>query len=386
MRPFLSHIRILDLTRLLPGAYCTQLLADLGAQVVKVEEPGRGDYLRQLNPWSFGAMNRNKSSVTLNIRHARGREILLQLVQGYDVLVESFRPGVMERLDLQYERLKQVNGGIVYCSLSGYGQDGPYRLRSGHDINYLAAAGVLGLTAERGEMPISLPLPLADLAGSLFASHAILAALLAREASGQGCYVDVAMTDASLSFMSPRVAVAAGKGKAGRGDLIRRGAYDVYQTRDGRHLALGVIEDKFWANLLRVLERGDLAEDPRFQEDASRTLHHQDVRAIIEPLLTGRDLAEWMAMFEEVDVPASPVLCLDEVEADPQVQHRGLIFDLPDETGRQCKQVGYPARFPGQRGGEDRPAPSLGRDTTSVLGSLGFSAEEMESFKEEGII
>jgi len=386
MKGLLKHIRVLDLSRLIPGAQCTQLLVDLGAHVLKVEEPLRGDYMRELNPHVFHALNRNKMSMTLNLKDPRGKEIFFRLVKEYDVLLESFRPGVMERLGLEYETVKEVNRGMVYCSLSGYGQSGPYRLRSGHDINYLSISGVMGLTADPGELPVALPLPLADLAGSVMASHAILAGLLARADSGIGCYVDTAMMDASLSLMSARLAAGLGKGKTTRSDLIRGGAYDVYKTRDGRYISLGVIEDKFWRNLVRAVGREDMARDPRFVTDQLRTENRQAIRGVLGPILVEKDLDEWMPLFDREDVPAAPVNYLDEVESDPQVSHRGLMSDLADETGQPFKQVDYPARFPDQKEVEDRPAPAKGRDTRKVLQGLGFDEDEIQSFFDSGVI
>jgi alpha-methylacyl-CoA racemase len=373
MKRFLEHIRVLDLSRLIPGAQCSQLLADLGARVLKVEEPGRGDYIRQINPHVFAALNRNKMSMTLNLKQPGGKEILLRLLRNHDVLLETFRPGVMERLGLGYEKVRGINDEIIYCSLSGYGQNGPYRLKSGHDINYLAISGMLGLTVDQGQLPVALPIPLADLAGGIMASHAILAALLARNNSGKGCYVDVAMLDAALSLMSVRLAVGLGKGKTGRRDLIRGGAYDAYRTRDDKFITLGIIEDKFWLNLSRAIGRDDMVRDPRFLTDQLRSQNRKEVRETLEPILMERDLEEWMTIFDQEDVPAAPVNQLDRVGADPQVAHRKLMFD-------------YPAIFAGQEELEDRLAPEMGRDTHQVLTDLGIGEDEIRSFRSSGVI
>jgi alpha-methylacyl-CoA racemase len=386
MKTLLSHIRILDLSRLIPGAFCTQLLADLGARVLKVEEPGRGDYMRHLNPWVFGTVNRNKKSLSLNIKHPKGRDILLKLVEVHDVLLEGFRPGVMERLGLNYEVVSRQNPGLIYCSLSGYGQEGPYRLKSGHDLNYLAVSGILGLTANPEELPHHPPIPLADLSGSIMASHAILAALLGKSQSGKGCYLDVALMDAPLSMMSIRLAYGQGTDRKTHDEIIRKGAYDVYQTRDKRFITLGIIEDKFWTNLCGTLERGDLAMDARLSTDRGRFIHHNEIRAILEPIMAQRDLREWLSLFEAGDVPAAPVNRLDDIEKDPHILHRGLLFDLVDESGRPCRQVKYPALFLDQEEEEDRLSPPLGADTEEVLGGLGIGEEEMRVLKEERVI
>ena len=386
MNRLIEHVRVLDLSRLIPGAYCTQLLADLGARVLKIEQPGRGDYMRQLNPFAFGALNRNKESMTLNIKYPKGREILLELIAGRDVLLESFRPGVMERLGLGYEAASRANPRLIYCSLSGYGQDGPYRLKSGHDINYLAVAGVLDLTVDPGRLPMALPVPLADLGGSLMASHAILAALVGREASGQGCYVDAAMMEAALSLISVRMAPGLGTGRSTREDLVRGGVYDVYRTRDGRFITLGVIEEKFFENLARSIGRPELARDPRFSSDQSRSRHRREIREILEPVMAGKDIEEWLELFDREDVPAAAVNRMADVPEDPQVRHRGLVFDIEDQAGRSIKQVGYPALFPDRDQVEDRTAPDMGRDTWAVLEELGRSEEEIRALKDEGVI
>jgi crotonobetainyl-CoA:carnitine CoA-transferase CaiB-like acyl-CoA transferase len=386
MIKFLGHIRILDLSRLLPGAQCTQLLADLGAEVLKVEEPQRGDYIRHLNPWVFGATNRNKKSLTLNLKHPKGREILLKLAQNYDVLLESFRPGVMERLGLGYPEVQKANPGIIYCSLSGYGQDGPYRLRSGHDLNYLAVGGILGLSSDPGEPPHAPPIPIADLAGSLAASHAILAALTARAHSNRGCYIDAALMDTALWLFSIRLAPGMGTGKMTHGELVRGGAYDTYRTRDGRYLALGIIEDKFWRNLCKFIRHPELTDDPRFATDAQRTKNRLEIRKILEPFFAGRDLKDWMETGEADDIPMAPILAMDEVANDPQVKHRGLIFELAGEAGRPCRQVAYPARFPGQEKKVDQSPPGLGAHNREVLVGLGYGEKEIQFLKSEKVI
>jgi formyl-CoA transferase len=361
------------------------LLADLGARVLKVEA-GQGDYSRELNPWVFNALNRNKRSIALDYRHPKGRKILLRLVSTHDVLLESFRPGVMDMLSLGYAAVKEVNQGIVYCSLTGYGQNGPYRHRSGHDLNYLSVAGVIGLTADGDERPSALPMPLADLAGSVMASHAILAALLARTRSGKGAYIDAAMTDAALSLMSPRLAVAKGTGKMSRRDLIRGGAYGLYRTLDGRFLSLGVIEDKFWKDLARAIGREELGEDPRFATDRMRSRNRDEIRALLEPIFSQKDLKTWLEICEREDVPAAPVNRLDDLENDLQIRHRGLLFDTEDETGRVIRNVDYAALFPEQPQYGNGAAPVLGNDTRQVLRELRYGDEQIDALETEGVV
>jgi crotonobetainyl-CoA:carnitine CoA-transferase CaiB-like acyl-CoA transferase len=292
----------------------------------------------------------------------------------------------MDRLGLNYEEVSRRNPGIIYCSLSGYGQDGPYRLKSGHDLNYLAVSGMLGLTANPEELPHHPPIPLADLSGSIMASHAILAALLGRGPGKKGCYLDLALMDAPLSMMSIRLAYGLGTGRMTHDEITRKGAYDVYLTRDNRFITLGIIEDKFWTNLCSALERGDLSMDPKFSTDRGRFIHRNEIRAILEAVMAERDLEDWLALFEAADVPAAPVNRLDEIEKDPQIRHRGLLFDLADANGKACRQVRYPALFRDAEEKEDRFAPPLGADTEEILGGLGMGEKEIRELREAKVI
>ena len=386
MKRLLESIQVLDLSRLIPGGQCTLMLADLGAKVLKIEEPESGDYMRKINPLVYETVNRNKQSMTLNLKHPKGREIFLELIPGYDVLLETFRPGVMKRLGLDFETVHSIHPGMVYCSLSGYGQEGPYSLQSGHDLNYLSMAGFMGLTANRNEPPVSPPVPVADLVGGVLASHAILAALTARSTTGEGCYIDAALMDSALFLTAIRLTVGLATGKTSREDFKREGAYDIYKTRDHRYLALGVIEDKFWRNLARAIEREELAQEERFATDGSRFLHRKEIKEVLASVLIQRDLRDWLALFEKEDVPAAPVNYLEEVPVDPQIKTRGLLFDLRSSDGKPSRQVDYPVLFPGQETVKNQPAPTMGRDTIGVLKDLGYTEDELSALRGEGVI
>jgi crotonobetainyl-CoA:carnitine CoA-transferase CaiB-like acyl-CoA transferase len=397
----LAGIRVLDLTRLLPGGYLTLLLADLGADVVKVEEPGRGDYFRAFPPIVdgegayFHAVSRGKRSVTLNLKAPEGADLLRRLASRADVLVESFRPGVMERLDLGAARLRTLNRRLVYCAISGYGQDGPYRLRAGHDLNYIAAAGLLGLTGTPGEAPGDPGVPVipavqvADLAGgALLPAVAILAALVSRAATGEGAALDLAMTDGVLSLLGIHVARAAASGEtARRGDMLLTGrypCYGVYRTGDGRELAVGAIEAKFWESFCAVIGRPDLTPHA-FAEGEEGARVKREVAAV----LASRTLAEWVAAFSDADACVEPVATLKAALEHPQLRHRGMVVEQPTPSGGRLLTVGSPVHALGATGPAPkarRPAPRLGADTAAVLAEVDVDADALARLRAAGVV
>jgi crotonobetainyl-CoA:carnitine CoA-transferase CaiB-like acyl-CoA transferase len=375
----LSGIRILDLSRLLPGPYCTLLLADLGAEVVKIETPLVGDYARTIAPDSggeavFGAVNRNKKSVALNYRHPRGREVLLRLVREADVFVETFRPGATRRWKIDYEAVRTINTRIIYCSLSGYGQDGPYANRAGHDLNYIALGGLLALNGVAGGPPIPPGVQIADLAGGMLAAMSILAALTGRERSGQGAYLDVAMLDVVISWIAPVAgAQFLGTGKnPERGQMPLSGGfpcYNVYETADEKFISLGALEPHFWTAFCAAVERNDLV-GRQFDADAT---------PLVAAILSERTRDEWLLRFHEVDACVEPVNALDEMMQDPQVRHRGLVRG----TG-SAQQFGSPFRFTGRP--PESSAPTLGEHTRQVLTQAGMDDQELQELAAAGVI
>ncbi|RPJ38445.1 MAG: CoA transferase, partial [Deltaproteobacteria bacterium] len=320
----LGGYKVIDCSRLLPYQYCTLLLGDLGAEVLKIEEPGRGDYGR----WddfnepgrerlAFPMANRNKKSLTLNLKEKAGREILLKLAEKYDVLLETFRPGAMERLGLDYRSVKEVNPRIIYCSGTGFGQTGPYRLKAGHDINYISLAGILGVSGIQTGRPVIPGVPFADMVGGgVFTALAIIAALLGREKTGEGKYLDVAMTDVMTSLNIMNIAIALSQ-KAGRGMMpfSLRGSslcYNVYKTKDGKFVSIGDLESKFWNNFCRALGREELV-DKQYH-------HYQDGDKTTESLKTlfaSKTQAEWIESMKGVDDCFSPVYSPEEALDDP---------------------------------------------------------------------
>jgi len=391
----LEGIRVLDLSRLLPGPFCSLLLADFGADVIKVEDTGMGDYVRWAQPKFPGvedtaaaafflALNRNKRSIRVDLKTDAGRDVLLRLVRDADVLLESFRPGVLDRLGVGYERLRQENPGLVYCAISGYGQDGPYRDRSGHDMNYLGLAGVLGLSGERDGPPVQAAGQIADLGGGAqMAAFAILAALRERDRSGEGQLVDVSMTDGALSWMTMNAARAFAGDVPHRGDLELAGriiCYRPYAAADG-WVSLGALEPKFWQAWCRGVGREDLIEH---QFDPPGSPAHAEVEAIF----AARTRAEWQAFAGEHDCCLEPVLELDEVLDSELVRAREMVVEL-DQPGATApvRALGVPVKLSRTPGDPHRlPGPSLGEHTEALLAEAGFGADEIAELVASGAV
>lgn len=370
----LTGLRVLDLTRLLPGPVCTLYLADLGADVVKVEDTGAGDYARNLGnrPGTvsafFRAVNRNKRSAALNLKDPRGRDAFLALAKSADAIVESFRPGVVARLKVDYDTIAAINPRIVYASLSGYGQTGPRASFAGHDINYLGFAGVLDQTGPRGGPPALSNLQVADLlGGAATAAIGILAALVGAQRTGRGRYVDVAMADSALAHNIFALHALTQWGRTfPRGeDLLTGGVpcYGLYGTQDGRWLAVGALEDKFWQALCAAIDRPDLA-------GSALTLGEEGARARreLEALFASAPLAHWAERFADVDCCVTPVATLDEALADVQFVARDMIIERPDGS----RQYAPPFKMSGPAFVVTRDAPAQGEHTAEILREAGY--------------
>jgi crotonobetainyl-CoA:carnitine CoA-transferase CaiB-like acyl-CoA transferase len=385
----LAGVRVLDLSRLLPGPYASLVLADLGADVVKVEEPAGGDYLRWMPPLAgeqsgaFHALNRNKRSLVLDLKAPGGPAALLRLAAGADVLLESFRPGVLDRLGVGWEALRQANPRLVLCSISGFGQQGPYRGLAGHDLDYCAIAGVLAVNGP-ADRPLPLGVQVADLCGGAWPAVAgILAALLRRGVTGVGAHVDIAMADGVAAMLTMPQAMADARGTPLRreGELLNGGAacYRVYATADGRHVALGALEPQFFARFCAAAGRPELAE--RQYDDDGRG----PVEELTALFATGtRD--HWARLGHQHDCCLAPVLTGDEPRADPQLRARGLFLDVETPwEGRSLPSLATPVRLAGVTAPR-RPAPRLGEDTDEVLRQAGFSAAERASLRAAGVV
>ena len=380
----LSGIRVLDLTRLLPGAFCTMLLADMGADVIKVEEPGRGDYMRWTPPLVdgqsvlFNALNRNKRSLTLNLKSKPGRDLLLQLAENADILVEGNRPGVMERLGLGWDVLHARNPRLILCSITGYGQDGPFAARAGHDLNYMATAGGLGLNGEKDGPPIPLSVQVADIGGGgLQPAVAILGALVAVQRGAEGRWLDVSMTDAAVSWLALVLAAHGGGEEIRRGDQRlagRHACYRVYACNDGGYYSVGALEPKFWLALCIAVGRPDLVALQFAEGEEGERVHRQ-----LEEIFASRTRDEWTHELGGLDACCEPVLELDEVEAHPQVAARGLVSH--SKSGVEVRPA-VVLREDWRR----LDAPGLGQHTVEVLAEVGVDAARLAELAHEGAV
>jgi crotonobetainyl-CoA:carnitine CoA-transferase CaiB-like acyl-CoA transferase len=388
----LDGIRVLDLTRLLPGDYCTMLLGDLGAEVIKVEEPKLGDYIRWVPPLINGQsvshlmLNRNKKSIKLNLKSEKGKEIFYKLAERSDVVIECFRPGVVKKLGIDYEAVNKVNQHIVYCSMSGYGQDGPYRDLPGHDVNYIGYGGVLGITGPSGGAPVIPGVQIADLTTGLMAVTAILAAVLAREKIGKGQYVDVSFLDAVASLIVLPAAFYVGDGKSPkRGEWLLNGGfpcYSVYEAKDGKYITIGCLEEEFWANLCRALNVTDFT---RYQYTTDNT-KLKEMFQTLKKIFKTRTLKEWIKFLAEEDVPCGPVYDMDEVFKDPQILHRKMVVEVEYPSVGRIKQLGMPMKFSKTPCEIRSPPPSFGEHTEEILKWLGYAEAEILGMQQEGII
>lgn len=384
----LEGVRVLDLTRLLPGPLATQHLADYGAEVIKVEDTGAGDYARTMGAmggdtsWFYQVVNRNKHSLRLDLKQAEGRALFLRLVETADIVVEGFRPGVMARLGLGYEVLARHNPRVILCSITGYGQTGPYAARAGHDINYLGYAGVLDQIGSAGGAPALSNVQIGDLlGGTMGAVMGILVALFDAQRSGCGRHVDVAMTDASFAHAIFPLTEVLAKGQVRpRGeDLLSGGVpcYGVYETADGRHMAVGALEEKFWHLLCDTVGRPDLKPGHLAQgEEGVR------VRGELAAIFRGRSQHDWVTIFDGVDCCVTPVLRLEESFQDAQLQARGMVREVGGVL-----QFGPAVRMTGMLDVPMRAAPAkAGADTEVILAALGVEGEAIARLRAAGVI
>jgi len=374
-------IRVLDLSRLLPGPYCARILVDFGYEVIKVERPAEGDWVRNIPPFRddvsilFQALNRGKHSLTLDLKSAAGREIFIEFVSRADVLLESFRPGVMENLGLGYEGLAQTNPRLVYCSLTGYGDRGPYRSRPGHDLNYIGLSGLLDLTGTREGPPVIPGAQIADIGGALWALIGIQQALLERERTGVGQRVDASLLGAALSFLPVAQAREASGEPMARGASDLTGGwvcYQVYATKDGKYMTLGALEPKFWMNFCLAVDREDLVGEQFAPAVEGQTVYEQ-----LRALFRSRTRVEWIAALAGVDACCEPVHSLEEALSSQPVQALRVLADDHILPAVRLSERGIPP---------PASAPVLGEHTQTLLTELGYTADQISDLKAQRIV
>lgn len=386
----LDGLHVLDLSRLLPGPLCTMILGDLGADVVKVEQPEIGDYARFAPPLigdtgsAFLMLNRNKRSITLNLKNAEAKEILHKLATKADVLVESYQPGVAERLGVGYPAIRKVNEHIIYCSISGYGQTGPYRDFVGHDLNYAAYSGAIGATGLKGGPPVIPAVQIADIQSAIYAAVAITAALYRREKTGEAEFIDVSMMDTAIASMIMPLSFHFAGASTERGESFLSGGapfYNVYETKDRKFISIASLEPKFWAELCNALG----VEEYQDQQIVSAEVSQQISAALAEKFRE-KKRDEWVKILNEREIPCAPVYDVSEVPADPQVRAREMIFEMETEAFGKLNQLATPIRISHNPLVVRSGPPKLGQHTLEILRELGYSTKDVERLKTEGAI
>ena len=392
----LEGIRVLDLTRALAGPFCTLMLGDNGADVIKIEIPGTGDDTRHWGPpfiqeesAYFLSINRNKRSLTLNLRDPQAKEVFLKLARDADVVVENFTPGVMGRFGLGYDDVKAANPKIIYCSISGFGQGGPYSGRSAYDQIMQGMGGLMSITGEPDGEPQKVGIAVTDIGAGMWSAFAIMAAIHHRHEHGEGQYIDVSMLDAQVAWLTYQAATYFANGEPPK----RLGAahptlvpYQAFPCQDGKLLNLAVGSERIWERFCEAIEREDLKDNPDFATNADRVRNRGTLVPMLQEVFNKRPVLEWVDSLNAASVPAGPINDLADVFSDPQVLSRDMYQEIPHPTLGTIKQTGLPIKFSRTPGGLDRHPPLLGEHNSEILGELGFSEEEIAAMLEKSVI
>ncbi len=392
----LEGIRVLDLTRALAGPFCTLMLGDYGADVIKIEMPGTGDDTRHWGPPFIGdesayflSINRNKRSMTLNFKEEKAREIFLKLVEGSDVVVENFTPGVMSRFGLEYDTVKRANPGIIYCSISGFGQDGPYQSRPAYDQIMQGISGLMSITGDPEGEPEKIGVAVTDIGAGMWAAFAVMSALFRREQDGEGQYIDISMLDAQVAWLTYQAGYyfAYGRppqrlGKA-HPTLV---PYQAFMAKDGKYFNVAVGSERLWDRFCQAVKREDLKDHPDYATNGVRVENRGALAPLLQEYFLTRDADEWVVDLQANSVPAGPINDLADVFSDPQVLHRDMFLEIPHPTLGSIKQTGLPIKFSRTPGGLDQHPPLLGEHNQAILKDLGFSESDIEELVTRSVI
>ncbi|MEO1854435.1 MULTISPECIES: CoA transferase [Chromohalobacter] len=391
----LPNMKVLDISQIMAGPYCTMVLADLGAEVTKVEKINGGDDSRQMGPYvneestCFAQINRNKKSISINLKDEQGKELFYQLARDADVIVENYRPGVTKSLKIDYETLKDINPGIIYCSISGYGQTGPYSHKGGFDLVAQGMTGLMSMTGEPGRRPLKTGIAVYDIGAGITAVYSILAAYIHKMNTGEGQLVDVAIAECGLPWFSWEAAAYFSEGTVPQPTGWRHrvsAPYQALQARDG-YFMLGCANQRTWERLCQeVIMRPDLLEDPRFTTNYHRGQNVEALEAVLEEIFTTDDMHVWLARCDQAGVPAGPINNFAQAVQDPHYQERGMVQEVEHPVIGKMQMVGFPSKLSLTPPSIRQPAPVYAQHTDEVLQGLGLSAERLAVLREQGVI
>ena len=389
----LEGIKVLDVSQIMAGPYCTMVLGDMGAEVVKVEKANGGDDSRQMGPYvndestCFAQINRNKKSISLNLKNESGREIFYRLAREADVVVENYRPGVTRSLGIDYESLKKLNPGLIYCSISGYGQTGPYHRKGGFDLVAQGLSGLMSMTGEPGRRPLKTGVAVYDIGAGITAIYSILAAYIHRQKTGEGQHLDVSIAECGLPWFTWEAAAyfAEGRVPSATGWRHRVSApYQAMRVRDG-YMVLGCANQRTWERFCsEVIERPDLLEDPRFLTNLDRGTNVEALEEVLEGILADHDRAFWLQRCDQAGVPAGPINDFDQAMHDEHYLARGMVQEMDHPVMGRMKTIGFPTKFSATPLEIRMPAPLLAQHTDEVLQDLGMSAAEIDELRRQG--
>ena len=389
----LEGMKIVDCSQVLAGPFCTMLLADMGADVIKVEKPAGGDDTRHMGPpfvsgesAAFLAMNRNKRSIVLDFKQKSGVEAAKRLAGDADVMIENYRAGTIDRLGLGYEEMSAANPALIYCSISGFGRTGPYSKRGGYDLIAQGMSGLMSITGMPGSPPVKVGVPMADLNAGMFAAYGILSAYIHRLKTGEGQYLEVSLLESALAYMVWESGIYFTTGEVSRplGSAHRLSApYQSLKTRDG-YINVGAPNDTNWARMVRTMGREDLLEDGRFTDNAGRMTNRADLESELERTLTEQDTAHWLEKFDRAGFPAGPVLDMEQVWNNEQVRARNMDVELEHPAAGTVRHIGLAAKLYGTPGRMEWPAPTMGQHTDEVLTEAGYTEEEIAELRSSG--